>query len=155
MEKRINESTDSPLVAQLNKILADNFVLYVKAAGFHWNIEGANFLQYHEFLGELYAQVYGTIDRLAEELRALKVYAPFSMSNILSHASLSEATGVTTSPGSMWSVLLSDIEKNTESLVEGVKLADAAGEVGLSNYFQDLVDANKKLAWMLRSISKG
>ena len=38
------------LIEQLKVILGTNFALYVKSHGFHWNIEGSNFPQYHKFL---------------------------------------------------------------------------------------------------------
>jgi starvation-inducible DNA-binding protein len=155
-EKRlINEdAVPATLESQLRKILADNFTLYFKTATFHWNVEGSDFAQYHEFLGDFYGQVYDTIDKLAEELRALKVYAPFSLTDMLSHKSLSDSTAVVTSGAQMFPILLADLEANIESLKVGVHLAEAAGELGLSNYFQDQIDAGRKTAWMLRSFSK-
>ena len=58
------------LADTLTKVLADTVVFYFKAHSFHWNVTGSNFPQYHEFLGNVYEQVYGNVDRLAEEIRA-------------------------------------------------------------------------------------
>lgn len=61
---------------KLKQVLGTSFAFYIKAAGFHWNIEGPNFPQYHAFLGDLYNEVYGSIDQLAEIIRQLDSYAP-------------------------------------------------------------------------------
>ena len=68
------------LADNLKTLLATSVSLYVKAANFHWNIEGPNFPQYHEFLGDFYGEIYATIDTIAEYIRALDQYAPASLS---------------------------------------------------------------------------
>jgi starvation-inducible DNA-binding protein len=157
MEKRtLTEAPeDAALVTQLNKILADAFLFYFKTATFHWNIEGKDFVQYHEFLGDTYAQVYGSIDRLAEEIRMLGSYAPISLMQLVHTSNLRESTSKLDSPVAMFSVMAADNENIIIGLRAGQRSAEAAGEVGLANYLQDLVDSHKKLAWMLTSILKG
>ena len=39
--------------------------MYVQAHGYHWNIEGQDFKQYHEFLLEIYEDVYDSIDPIS------------------------------------------------------------------------------------------
>ena len=39
------------LIEVMKKVLADTFALYLKAHNYHWNVEGPNFPQYHEFFG--------------------------------------------------------------------------------------------------------
>ena len=52
---------------QLLKIsLANSFAFYLKAQFYHWNVVGENFPQYHSFLGDLYEEVYGSGDNIAE-----------------------------------------------------------------------------------------
>ena len=46
------------LIQQLKVILGTNFALYFKAHGFHWNVEGVNFQQYHDFFAELYTSIF-------------------------------------------------------------------------------------------------
>ena len=59
------------LVEGMKIVLADTFALYLKTHQFHWNVEGPDFPQYHEFLENLYTEVYGSVDKIAEEIRAL------------------------------------------------------------------------------------
>ena len=51
------------LVDQLKIVQADAFTLYLKAHFYHWNIEGPNFPQYHDFLQNFYEDVFASVDR--------------------------------------------------------------------------------------------
>ena len=64
------------LVDDVKRVQADTFALYSKAHFYHWNVEGPDFVQYHEFLGELYEELFGAVDPLAEHVRKLDSYAP-------------------------------------------------------------------------------
>ena len=64
----------------LKTLLATEYAFVIKAQFFHWNVEGPDFAQLHEFFGELYEEVYGnSIDRTAEFIRVLDDYAPGSL----------------------------------------------------------------------------
>ena len=71
----MNETADL-----LKKLLADTFAFYLKTHYFHWNIEGPDFPQYHDFLNNLYEDVYGAVDPTAELIRSIGEYAPGSFS---------------------------------------------------------------------------
>ena len=66
------------LVQEMKVTLASTFAFYLKAHGFHWNVEGPNFPQYHDFLGGIWEEAFGAIDLIAEQLRTLGAYAPAS-----------------------------------------------------------------------------
>ena len=68
------------LIQQLKIILGTNFGLYLKAHNYHWNIEGADFPQYHSFLDGFYNSVWAQSDDIAEHIRQLNSYAPGSFS---------------------------------------------------------------------------
>ena len=50
------------IISELRLILALSYHMYYKAHSSHWNIEGADFPQYHEFFGDIYEAVYDSID---------------------------------------------------------------------------------------------
>jgi starvation-inducible DNA-binding protein len=141
------------LVAQLKKVMADNFLFYFKAHTFHWNVEGKDFPQYHEFFDGVYNNAFSAVDRLAEEIRALGEYAPMSLGELIDLAALyenkSQLDGL-----SMVRALADDNQKILGGLLATQRMADAANQVGLANYLQDLYDQHKKLAWMLSAILK-
>jgi starvation-inducible DNA-binding protein len=71
-------------------LLANTYVLYFKTHSFHWNVEGIHFTQYHDFLGNVYQDVYGSIDPIAEFLRKLDDYAPKSLDEMFNYKTLNE-----------------------------------------------------------------
>ena len=95
------------LVEQMKVVLADTFAFYLKSHYFHWNVEGADFPQYHEFLENLYTEVYGSVDKIAEEIRALGEYAPGSFTRFKELSTIKDNTG-TPSAAEMFNELLAD-----------------------------------------------
>jgi starvation-inducible DNA-binding protein len=154
-EATMAAGADAPsnLVFQLRKVMADNFVFYFKAHSFHWNVEGPDFPQYHNFLEGVYTNAFGAVDRIAEEIRALGEYAPMSLNELINSSSLMENTSQR-SAMSMFSILSGDNQNILGNLLATQKMAEAANQVGLANYLQDLYDSHKKLAWMLSAIQK-
>ena len=141
------------LIEQLKTILGTNFALYLKAHGYHWNIEGPNFPQYHDFLNGFYNDVFLQTDSIAEHLRALNSYAPGSLSRMLELADLQEATNIPDAIA-MMRELAADNDRFIMHLRAGIVAADGANEPAVGNFLQDILDAHQKHGWMLRSITK-
>ena len=138
------------LLDALKRAFADTHAMYIKSHGYHWNGVGNNFPQYHAFFESIYDEVYGAIDSFAEHIRACGAYAPASYSQFSSLTSIQDETGVP-SMLDMIQVLYSDNQIVLDSLRAAYEAAEAAGEIGLSNYLQDRYDAHTKHAWQLRS----
>jgi starvation-inducible DNA-binding protein len=144
----------TPEIGKIAKqAFADSFLFYLQAHYYHWNVEGPDFVQYHDFLGETYQQLFAAVDVLAEEVRALDSYAPAA------HRMLMELTKIqddNTIPGAL--EMMRRLQQDNDTVMEGIVTAymsaDAAGELGLANLLQDRLDIHKKLNWMLRSITK-
>lgn len=141
------------LIDDLKRVQADTFALYAKAHYYHWNVEGPDFVQYHDFLGKLYAELHDAVDVLAEEVRALDQYAPGAHRMLMELTKIADDNTIPTALD-MMRRLLSDNEIVMEGLVTAFMSAEAAGEIGLSNLLQDRFDVHKKHAWMLRSLTK-
>jgi starvation-inducible DNA-binding protein len=142
------------LIQQLKVILGTNFALYLKSHNYHWNIEGPNFPQYHDFLNGFYNEVFAQTDPIAEKLRQLDAYVPGSMERFLELADIEEAVGVIPTAISMMSQLKSDNDRFIIHLRAGIVAAEQANEPAIGNFLQDLLGAHQKKAWMLRSIIK-
>ena len=141
------------LIEQLKIILGTNFALYLKAHNYHWNIEGADFPQYHSFLDGFYNSVWGQSDDIAEHIRQLNSYAPGSFSRFSALSAIEEATTVPDAH-TMFVTLKNDNDNFIVLLRAGIVLAEEADEPAVSNFLQDLLGAHQKHAWMLRSIIK-
>lgn len=142
------------LIDSLKIVLAENFALYLKAHYYHWNVEGSDFYQLHEFFGDLYEEVYSSIDKFAEEIRALNSYAPGSFKRYSELSKIEGEERILTSK-EMISQLLTDNNTYINTLTEAFQLSENQKEIGLSNFIQDRIDQHKKHAWMLRSFLKG
>jgi starvation-inducible DNA-binding protein len=141
------------LIDALNKVLADTFVMYYKAHASHWNITGSNFPQYHSFLGDLYEELFDSVDTIAEQIRMMDAYAPSSLAELMSHTMVTENVGAM-SPEDYFSKLLDANNLVLASLMMAYKEAENATEIGLSNFIQDRVMAHQKHGWMLKAITK-
>ncbi|WP_089824204.1 DNA starvation/stationary phase protection protein DpsA [Halogranum amylolyticum] len=68
---RLDQEKAEQLVDALNTDLAATYVLYHQLKKHHWNVEGAEFLEVHEFLGEAAEEAEEAADELAERVQAL------------------------------------------------------------------------------------
>lgn len=141
------------LIEMMRKVLADTFAVYLKAHNYHWNVEGSNFPQYHEFFGNLYEELHGAVDPIAEEIRSLDAYAPGSFSRFLELTDIEDELSVP-SGVEMARRLMADNEKVIATLNIAFKLADELDQQGLADFIAGRIDAHKKHGWMLRSITK-
>lgn len=141
------------LIEQMKVVLADTFAMYLKSHMFHWNVTGPNFPQLHEFFGDLYEELHGAVDPIAEHLRTLDAYAPGSFKRFTDLATIEDEVGIP-SAMSMVSKLQDDNEKVIASLRKAYKLAEANDTPGLSNFLQDRIDIHWKHNWQLKSILK-
>jgi starvation-inducible DNA-binding protein len=141
------------LVQQLKVVLGSSFAFYLKAHNFHWNIEGANFPQYHDFLNGFYTEVFNQNDPIAEHIRQLDSYAPGSLERMLELADLEESQNIPMALA-MMTELKRDNDRFIIHLRAGIVAAEQADEPAVGNFLQDLLGAHQKKAWMLRSIIK-
>ena len=143
----------SALGDSLRVVLADTFAMYLKAHNYHWNVEGADFYEYHIFLEKLYKELWEAVDDIAEHIRALNEYSPGSFSRFSELTSIQDATTVPMGVN-MFQILLDDNDKVLSSLEKAYALAEKEKEIGLSNFLQDRTDKHKKHGWMLRATVK-
>lgn len=141
------------LVQQLKVILGTNFSLYFKSHSFHWNVEGADFVQYHTYLGDFYEKVFENTDILAEKIRMLDSYAPTGLSRMIELSAIEETESIPDALG-MFNELKSDNDKMIVQIRAGIVLADQENESAVSNYLQELLDQHQKHAWFFRSITR-
>ena len=141
------------IVDTLRKIISDSYVLYFKAHSFHWNVEGADFAQYHEFLSNFYTEIFESIDSYAELIRTTDQYAPTSLARLLDLSSIEEMSSIPEAV-EMLKILRKDNDLFLAMLVVAYDEAEKASEFGISNYLQDRIQAHEKHAWMLRAITK-
>lgn len=141
------------LVEMMKKVLADTFSMYLKSHNYHWNVEGSNFPQYHDFFGNLYEELHGAVDPIAEHIRALDSYAPGSLSRFMELTEIQDELNVPLGTD-MARKLLSDNQIVLNTLNMTFKLAEQFDQQGLMDFLAGRIDTHNKHAWMLRSIAK-
>ena len=142
------------LADALKTLLATSYAFVIKAQNFHWNVEGPDFPQYHEFLGNLYSEVYdNAIDQTAELIRQLDSYTPGSITRF---AELSQIGDQTKIPRAelMIAELHYDNAKILHMWKEAFPIAEQENEQGIADFIASRIDAHGKHGWMLRSILK-
>jgi starvation-inducible DNA-binding protein len=142
-----------PLQKAAKIAFASQFNFYLKAAFFHWNVEGIHFQELHALFERIYIEVYETVDEFAEKIRTLGAYAPASNSRFSVLSQIPEETEVLPAEA-MVTELLQDSDNMVLILKRVYDIAEAEGEHGFSNFLAERMDAFRKHAWMLRATSK-
>lgn len=142
------------LADDLKVLLASSYAFAVKAQLFHWNVEGPDFSQLHEFFGDIYGEVNdNAIDRCAEFIRVLDEYTPGSFERF---NELSIIPGQTKIPRAR--LMLEELYANNNELVELLnrcfESASNERQEGIANFIAERLDAHGKHGWMLRSFLK-
>ena len=143
------------IVEILKSLTADCVALKFKAHGYHWNVEGDDFPQWHDKLSDIYEDMEGAIDTFAEWIRMIDVnsYAPFKLSRFAELTSVPE-TEVTSDPMDMIADLCESLDIVTAKIRAAAQMTTNAGEFGLANFLGDRQTAHQKWCWQLRASIK-
>lgn len=147
----ITPETIKEIVKMLEKILADENILYVKLKSFHWNMLDKNFQEYHKFFDELAKDTSEKIDEIAERIRALGEFVNGNMATYLNNTQLQEDIAIKKSVSEMLSELLEDYETQIRTLREFVDKTEALGDMGTTDFLTGILIEKEKTAWMVRS----
>ena len=143
----------SKLTTDLKTLLADSVTMYFVAHGYHWNVEGSDFSQYHALFADIYEDVYSSIDTIAEDLRKLDEYAPFTLSKFIDLRTV-ESVEVAPNPKAMAKALLKVNQGVLETISKAFDSATKANEQGIANFLAERDDMHKKWSWQLTASTK-
>lgn len=143
----------SELTDGLKVSLSDTVTIRYKAHGYHWNVEGECFPEYHAFFETIYEDFDGAIDTFAELIRRMGEYAPFKLTRFAELTQV-EDTDVTSDAEVMSADLLKWISGSVEQLKDVFDLATAQREHGIANFIADRIDMQEKWVWQLRASLK-
>jgi len=139
---------------ELNKLLADEFVLYAKTRNYHWNVEGSNFMEMHKLYEGQYEQLDEIIDNVAERIRALGHYAQARLKDYTRSTNLEEQEYTTEQKAQLQNLLV-DHETIIKELRRMITLfADEHKDLGSSDFVTGLMQEHEKIAWFIRSYLK-
>jgi starvation-inducible DNA-binding protein len=144
-----NMRVEKPEVVEcLADTLGNAVHLYFKAQGHHWNVTGRDFSQFHDFFSEIYEDVYGSIDHLAESMRKLGAMAPFRLEEF---ANLSQMDDMDCGTDAM--LMVQDLYAANNVMIMSLDncftVASSANEQGVADFIGGRIDEHKKWRWQL------
>lgn len=142
------------LADALKTLLATEYAFVIKAQFFHWNVEGPDFAQLHEFFGNIYEEVYdNSIDKTAEYIRTLDDYTPGSLVRFHELSVIDDQTKIPRAK-----LMIEELLQNNQQLIELLnqtfEVAVNEKQEGIANFIAERIDAHGKHGWMLRSFLK-
>lgn len=140
------------LLPALQQLLADFQIHYMNLRGFHWNIQGHGFFILHSKFEELYEDVAGKVDELAERLLMLGGSPENRFSRYLETARLKEVADVACGSEAVEYVL----DATRHLMAEERALIDLASEAHddvTADLMTGYLKEQEKLVWMLVAFS--
>lgn len=150
----ISAANSKAVALILNKVLANEFILYTKTRNYHWNIESPSFMEMHKFLENQYTELAILIDEVAERVRKIGHYAEARLKDFIKLADLVEQE-YTDNQNQQIKNLLDDHEtmaRNIRNHIETVE--EKHKDLGTADFLTGVLKQHESMAWMLRSYVK-
>ena len=147
--------TDDSLVSGLKKMLAEAYVLYHTIHGFHWNVEGTDFYEYHKLFDEIVDDIYDHIDPIAENIKKLGEKAPFAMGQLVKMSGIEETDLTSIDPKELAKKFYDMNKKYIDHIKNIFKVANDENEQGIANFIAERIDAHQKWSWFLKASTEG
>jgi starvation-inducible DNA-binding protein len=147
----ISEKKLSHVCSLLEKVLANEMIVYVKTRKFHWNVKGESFMELHKLFQSQYEQLEEIIDEVAERIGKLGFNAAGSMKEFLKSGSLKESVETHPSSKEMLKELLHDHEAVIVLLRKDVEnCGEKYNDAGTADFLTGLMETHETIAWTLR-----
>ena len=148
----ISEENLREVAVLLNRLLANEYILYTKTRGAHWNVQGANFSAMHLFFKEQYEALDSIVDDTAERVRALGHFAIGLLKDFLSITDMLEDSSLFGSQSKIIEMLTNDHETIIRIIRNDIApIAHKYRDLGTADFVTGLMEKHEKMAWMLRS----
>ena len=142
---------DSPVVQALNRQVANAFVLYANYKHYHWQTFGPHFRDLHKLFDELAAEVFGSLDELAERVRMIGPDPPAHLIEAVDLATVRPAA-----PHSTMREMIEEADGNAliviKEMRDGARVAEEHHDPGTVDIFSRTVQIHEKHEWFLREI---
>jgi starvation-inducible DNA-binding protein len=137
----------------LKTFQASTFSYYLKAQYFHWNVEGPDFGELHEFLANIYEDSYAAVDPIAEYLRTQDEYAPGSLARFQELTQIPDQTKIPRAR-----LMLEELLADTQTMIDlSLAVCNAATEANrqdIANFAAERQSQHGKYQWQLKSYLK-
>lgn len=149
----LDEGKRAAIVESLNRVLADEHVLYIKTRNYHWNVRGPRFNDLHKFFEAQYEALSDIIDQVAENARQFGGFAHATMAEFSKNSHLKEHPGDFPDSTTMVRNLLADQESVIVQLRKDVAAATDMDAADAADFLTGVLEKHNQMAWMLRSFT--
>jgi starvation-inducible DNA-binding protein len=129
---------------------ASTFSYYLKAQYFHWNVEGPDFGELHDFFSDIYQDAYSAVDPIAEYIRTQDEYAPGSLARFQELTQIPDQTKVPRAR-LMLEELLADTQTMIDLSLSVFNEATGANRQDIANFAAERQSQHGKYMWQLKS----
>lgn len=152
----LSDTARQKIAAILNKVLADQHVIYVKLHNYHWNVTGLQFHSLHEMFEEQYNEVKEMIDETAERIRKVGHRPEGTLKAYLERTRLDEAPSNALEATEM----IRDLLETNEAFVRYLRtdiddVTEEHHDEGTGDMLIAYMRAHETMAWMLRALLEG
>lgn len=152
----IPDKKNEIVVAFLNSLLTDEYMLYTKTRIAHWNIDGENYFELHVFLENQYNGIDIMIDDLAEQIRSLGHFATGLMKSFMNMAEIPDENHDYSNSALIFEELL----HHHKSIIRCIQheiypISHQCKDIGTTDFLTGLLGRHQKMAWMLKSFLYG
>jgi starvation-inducible DNA-binding protein len=144
----------SPVITEINAILADSFALYLKTKNFHWHMSGPHFRDYHLMLDEQSEQIFATTDPLAERVRKLGGATIRSIGHVARLARIKDNDAGFVAPLAMLEELMNDNKAVAASMRKAHAICDDHDDVATASLLETYIDETERRTWFLFEASR-
>jgi starvation-inducible DNA-binding protein len=141
--------TVEDLAEHLMVCLANATVMYHRAHGFHWNVTGPDFPQWHDKFAEIYEDIYSSLDPLAENIRKLRKVAPFCLSDLSEKCTIGDSEVANFDARTLAQDLFRSNVAMIACLNDAFMAATHVNQQGIANFIAERLDAHQKWDWQL------
>jgi starvation-inducible DNA-binding protein len=145
----LGQDSVTEISAELRKLLADVFGLYVKTKNFHWHMSGRHFRDYHLLLDEHSDQIFAMTDDIAERARKIGGTTIHSIGEISKNQRLTDNSQEFVAPKEMLAELLEDNKKLTKYMRATHEVCEKHNDVATASMIEVWIDQTERRTWFL------
>jgi len=143
------------ITAELRRLLADTFALYLKTKNFHWHMSGQHFRDYHLLLDEHSDQIFAVTDEIAERARKIGGTTLRSIGDISRHQRLKDNDEESVAPKEMLAELATDNRALTRYFRSAHESCVKYDDVATASLIEVWIDQTERRSWFLWEIVQG
>jgi starvation-inducible DNA-binding protein len=145
----LSQQGAAAICAELRRLLADVFSLYVKTKNFHWHMSGPHFRDYHLLLDEQSEQIFAMTDDIAERARKIGGTTIRSIGEIARDQRLKDNDEEFVAPEEMLNELSRDNQQLTQSMRAAHAICDEHNDVATASLIEVWIDQTERRTWFL------